>query len=476
MRAGAEPDAALLDASRRGDRTAFAAVIERYQRAVYAVAFSAVRDHALSDDVTQDTFVAAWLRLGDLRDDARLPAWLCGIARNLARAASRQRRREAVGEVPDVANGSAPTPFDALGDADTERLVAAALATVPDVYREPLVLFYYDQRSVDDVARTLGISARTTHKRLSRGRKYLAEQVAAIVERGLGRRGPRADLVAGVLAAIGVLGTGSHVDASPSNTEGSTMSTKLSLALVVAGATLLAGFGLLSADAPKRPAAKTAPPTAAPAAAARRPTPAATSAPASPSTATAATAPTVSVRIDGGPTLTVAGGTAIAVPDCATVARHMADLSIARAERGTTMSTDKRDEISAAIVAKVTAACEADAWTEDHRLCVADADDYERARIDCTDDPVATPDEVAALPADQRCDVLARHIHDLATAPGGTYSWFKHKAPEHAAQIDKLALAARDDLATECDQMPWSVARRTCVARSTTERAANACR
>src|SRR6185503_9996272 len=102
MQAGAEPDAALIDASRRGDRTAFAQLVERYQGAVHAVAFSHVRDRALSDDLTQDTFVAAWRGMGELRDVARLPAWLCGIARNLARDACKRRRREAIGDVPEI--------------------------------------------------------------------------------------------------------------------------------------------------------------------------------------------------------------------------------------------------------------------------------------------------------------------------------------------------------------------------------------
>src|SRR5512146_1156651 len=90
MQAGADRE--LIEASRRGDRAAFATIIERYQRAVYAVAFSRTRDRALSDDLAQDTFVIAWRRFAELRDVERLPAWLCGIARNLARDARKRGR------------------------------------------------------------------------------------------------------------------------------------------------------------------------------------------------------------------------------------------------------------------------------------------------------------------------------------------------------------------------------------------------
>src|SRR5438034_10868480 len=100
MQAGA--DVTLVEASRRGNRDAFATIIARYQRAVYAVAFCGVRDRARADDIAQDTFVLAWRRLGELRHVERLPAWLCGIARNLARDARKRAHRETVVDATDA--------------------------------------------------------------------------------------------------------------------------------------------------------------------------------------------------------------------------------------------------------------------------------------------------------------------------------------------------------------------------------------
>ena len=76
-------DIELIAASRRGDASAFGQIVERYQRAVCAVSYSGTGDRALSEDVAQDTFVTAWRQLAALREIERLPAWLCGIARNL---------------------------------------------------------------------------------------------------------------------------------------------------------------------------------------------------------------------------------------------------------------------------------------------------------------------------------------------------------------------------------------------------------
>src|SRR5438876_876971 len=76
-------DAELLEASRRGERDAFGAIVGRYQRVVSAVSYSRTRDRALGDDVAQETFIAAWRQLDQLREPSRLRSWLCGIARNL---------------------------------------------------------------------------------------------------------------------------------------------------------------------------------------------------------------------------------------------------------------------------------------------------------------------------------------------------------------------------------------------------------
>lgn len=462
MQPGAEPDAALIDASRRGDRTAFGQLVARYQRAVFAVAFSNVRDRALSDDITQDTFVAAWRGLAELRDVTRLPAWLCGIARNLARDTCKRRRRETTGDLPEVA--TAPTPFDAVSDADSERLIAAALARVPDVYREPLVLYYYEQRSVEDVARLLGITARTANKRLSRGRRYLADHVTVIVERGLARRGPRPGVTAGVLAAIGLLGSASHVDASPA--KGSTMFSKLSLATILT-TTVVAGVGLL-AGAPGDRADTSASHRAAP-------SPVKMTAPSKTTAATSSPKPTAKPAPSAGAVPMLAVAEPVAVPNCATAANHLAELEIALFD-AEPIPPAKRAALVAVRATSREKLCKTQAWSETRRLCIIDSDDYESANIDCADETPATAAELAALPPNLHCDVLAQHVQELLVAPDGKLGIIKSKAPDRVALVDGLLLGLGNQLQTECDRRPWSVERRRCVAAAETHQAFADCR
>ncbi|MBP8811599.1 MAG: sigma-70 family RNA polymerase sigma factor, partial [Kofleriaceae bacterium] len=222
----ATPDADLVAASRRGERAAFAALIERHLDAVRAVSFSTTRDRALSDDVVQDTFVAAWGQLDRLREVGRLRAWLCGIARNLARQARRRATREQPLEAREPR--AAATPFDDLVTAQRRAVVEQAVAELPAAYREVLVLYYQHERSIRDVASALGLSEDAALQRLTRGRRLLATQVVAQIDDALVDRRPRRATVAAILAVL-----------PPGLPSASAAASSLSRPLTVPGASML---------------------------------------------------------------------------------------------------------------------------------------------------------------------------------------------------------------------------------------------
>jgi RNA polymerase sigma factor (sigma-70 family) len=442
----------LIDASRGGDRDAFGQVIERYQRAVYAVAFSTVRDRTIADDVTQDAFVVAWRRLGELRDRSRFPAWLCGIARNLARDACKRRKRESGdGGVEAI---DATTPFDAMSDVEAEWLIATALGQVPEVYREPLVLYYYEDRSVEDVARALGITAATTNKRLSRGRRYLAERVA-VVERGLARRGPPAALAASVIALIGVTVPASHVDASTA--KGSTMH-KLAIAAAVT-AVLGGGTALVVAAATRGSDAH-----------------AGTNGPSLPTASASGTATAAA----GGPSCDLlaelgkrtkqqqtrhAGVTGSAAPgvmanvpatDCDTVGRHLAEL-----EADMTHGPQKRpdEETSETCGGFYAAQCASEDWSGERRACALAAADLVNAHLCASAPAAAAAESPGALPPALACAALGQHLATVAHG-GGMYT----DVTDMDAQI-----------AAACELGGWSLELRTCFGAAMSIDAATAC-
>ncbi len=225
---GQMTDAELVQASRRGERAAFGALVERYQGVVCAVSYSRTGDRALSEDVAQETFLAAWRQLDRLRETVKLRSWLCGIARNLASKARRKSERETTLEGEMVAPGD--SPFDEACDAQGQRVLRDAMSRVPETYREPLVLHYAEGLSVREIAEILELSEAAVMQRLSRGRQYLADGVNDLVERALRSQRTRRSLVAAVLAALPSV-IPSPVEASTSSHGGH----MLKLALIVGG-------------------------------------------------------------------------------------------------------------------------------------------------------------------------------------------------------------------------------------------------
>ncbi len=247
-------DAELLDASRRGERAAFGHLVERYQNLVCAVSFSAVGDRALSEDVAQDTFLTAWRQLGELREPGKLRAWLCAIARNLARKAARRRGREVpVSEESIEARGelAASSPLDDAMAAESERIVWESLRRVPATYREALVLYYREGQSLREVATALGIGEDAAAQRLSRGRKQLESQVASVVETTLTASRPKKGFAAVVVASLPAAGSVAPFRAGPTHSHGHGGTMKFAIVTacaLAAGAAIYVGVARTSAS------------------------------------------------------------------------------------------------------------------------------------------------------------------------------------------------------------------------------------
>jgi len=189
-----------------GDREAFSTIVERYQSLICALAYSACGVLGTSEDMAQETFITAWLRLKDLREPSKLRQWLCGIVRNVAANALRRELRR--GGAPESIEAVAEEPsleVDPAAQAITreeETLLWRTLAAMPESYREPLVLFYREDRSVAEVATQLDLTEDTVRQRLSRGRAMLREEMVALVESTLKRTKPGTAFTVGVLVAL----------------------------------------------------------------------------------------------------------------------------------------------------------------------------------------------------------------------------------------------------------------------------------
>ncbi len=203
----ANADADLVQATLAGNRDAFGQIVARYQSLICSLAYSATGSLGQSEDLAQETFVAAWKKLGELREPEKLRAWLCGIVRNLINNSLRQQGREpshaaeSLGEISESPSPE-PLPVEHTITNEEQAILWRSLEKIPATYREPLVLFYREHQSVEAVAEKLELNTDTVHQRLSRGRKLLSEEVTAFVEGTLAKSNPGKTFTLGVLAAL----------------------------------------------------------------------------------------------------------------------------------------------------------------------------------------------------------------------------------------------------------------------------------
>jgi RNA polymerase sigma factor (sigma-70 family) len=205
-------DADLVARCLVGNSEAFGQIVSRYQSLICSLTYSATGSLGESEDLAQETFITAWKHLRHLREAAKLRAWLCGIARNRIRNFLRREGREPVRKADTIdaeheTVAHEPIPADHAISKEEASILWRSLERLPEVYREPLILFYREGESVQRVAGELELSEDAVKQRLSRGRKLLAEEVTAFVEGALKLSTPGKAFTLGVLAALPLMTT-----------------------------------------------------------------------------------------------------------------------------------------------------------------------------------------------------------------------------------------------------------------------------
>lgn len=158
---------------------AFRDLADRHLDAAYRLARAFMRDAAEAQDATHDAFVQAWRKWHMLRDPARFEPWFDRILVNTCRNRLKRSSRLRVVEVtPEIA----VSPHDPMTDADDRQALAAALAQLSPDHQAVLVLRYYRDLTVDQIAQRLGIRPGTVKSRLHYALERLEIEVAKRLE------------------------------------------------------------------------------------------------------------------------------------------------------------------------------------------------------------------------------------------------------------------------------------------------------
>jgi RNA polymerase sigma-70 factor, ECF subfamily len=178
-------DAALVARAQQGEMVAFEVLVVKYQRRVAATIRRFVRDDPITEELTQEVFLSAFLALTTFKPDGDFAAWLFTIARNAARsylrsAQNRQddRPMQVLGDAgDDVRFGVAPsTEEEAMAHQLFER-IDAEVAALPDVQRRALLMREIDGLEYKAIAEALGQPVNTVKSHIFRAREAIAHRV-----------------------------------------------------------------------------------------------------------------------------------------------------------------------------------------------------------------------------------------------------------------------------------------------------------
>ena len=169
-------DEDLVVAFQSGDIPAFDQLVRRWDRKIQGVIYRIVGNHDEARDLSQEAFLKAYRALGTFKQEARFSSWLYQIAINATRDRLRRRRRRTDLSLDDVEErgesalrDAGPSALDLIESNDLSRVVAAAMAALPEEQREVVILKEYQGLTFPEIAETLDVPLSTVKTRLYRG-------------------------------------------------------------------------------------------------------------------------------------------------------------------------------------------------------------------------------------------------------------------------------------------------------------------
>jgi RNA polymerase sigma-70 factor (ECF subfamily) len=179
-------DDELMQAAARGEEEAFAALVHRHRGWVQRLMRAIVQDEEQAEDLTQEAFCRVYRHLDDYEPQGSFVAWLKRIAANRAKDFLRKRRKETLVPLCEVeqtlAAGSYGDPMAALASGLVNEEVRAAIQALPDDQRLPVVMHYFGQMGVSEIAWAMKCPVGTIKSRLFYGlrrvRQTLTERMS----------------------------------------------------------------------------------------------------------------------------------------------------------------------------------------------------------------------------------------------------------------------------------------------------------
>jgi len=159
-------DRELVEASKKGVKDAYAELVRRYYKLVFAVCFGILANAADAEDAAQDAMLAGYLKIGSLHSNERYEQWIIQIAKNLCIDMVRRKRHvklilaQNIGQI-------------AVKPQENHQDLEAGIKRLPLELRMPLIMYYFNGKNLVSIAERFKISHTQVSKRINEARKQL---------------------------------------------------------------------------------------------------------------------------------------------------------------------------------------------------------------------------------------------------------------------------------------------------------------
>ncbi len=176
----ASADQEILDQFRSGERdAAFRRLVEAHGRTVYNIALFTLKDEILAEDATQDAFIRIYRHLGKFKGEAKLSTWVYRIVKNVCYDYLKKRRHNPMDEMEEryLVDNDGLGPEEAVLSDWRHEAVRDAVERLPVKQRLAVTMYYFQDRSYEEIAAIMGQPLNTIKSHLHRAKTALAQSL-----------------------------------------------------------------------------------------------------------------------------------------------------------------------------------------------------------------------------------------------------------------------------------------------------------
>lgn len=180
----------MLDAMRKGDPVGYEQLYDRYSKRIYAMTYGMLQNHTDAEDAVQNTFIHVYEKLYTLKDYNSFDSWLEKIAYNEALLLIRKRKKMTLfnddleAKVTDQIQDELMLPEEIAERRDTAEKIRSIIAELPEAQRQTLVLFYYNNLKIKQIAEVMNCGENTVKSRLYYARRSIGKAVDDLEKKG----------------------------------------------------------------------------------------------------------------------------------------------------------------------------------------------------------------------------------------------------------------------------------------------------